>query len=29
VQVIKVGFVGLAENLSAIAEIASDYADTP
>lgn len=29
VQVIKVGFVGTPENLSAIAEIASDYADTP
>lgn len=28
-QVIKVGFVGSAENLSAIAEIASDYADVP
>ncbi|QDL38986.1 bifunctional hydroxymethylpyrimidine kinase/phosphomethylpyrimidine kinase [Rhodoferax sediminis] len=29
VQVIKVGFVGSPENLSAIAEIASDYADVP
>lgn len=29
VQVIKVGFVGTADNLSAIAEIASDYADLP
>jgi len=29
VQVIKVGFVGSPENLSTIAEIASDYADTP
>jgi hydroxymethylpyrimidine/phosphomethylpyrimidine kinase len=29
VQVIKVGFVGTPENLSAIAEMASDYADTP
>ena len=29
VQIIKVGFVGSAENLSAIAEIASDYAETP
>ena len=28
-QVIKVGFCGSAENLSAIAEIASDYADVP
>ena len=28
-QVIKVGFVGSAETLSAIAEIASDYADVP
>ena len=28
-QVIKVGFVGSTENLSAIAEIASDYADVP
>ena len=28
-QVIKVGFAGSAENLSAIAEIASDYADVP
>ncbi len=28
-QVIKVGFVGSAENLSAIAEIASDYASVP
>lgn len=29
VQVIKVGFCGTPENLSAIAEIASDYADVP
>ena len=29
VQAIKVGFVGSAENLSAIAELASDYADVP
>ena len=29
VQVFKVGFVGTPENLSAIAEIASDYADVP
>ncbi len=29
VQVIKVGFAGSAENLSAIAEIASDYAEVP
>jgi hydroxymethylpyrimidine/phosphomethylpyrimidine kinase len=29
VQVIKVGFVGTPENLSAIAEIATDYADVP
>jgi hydroxymethylpyrimidine/phosphomethylpyrimidine kinase len=29
VQVIKVGFAGTPENLSAIAEIASDYADVP
>lgn len=29
VQVFKVGFVGSPENLSTIAEIASDYADTP
>ncbi len=29
VQVIKVGFVGSPENLSAIAEIAADYADVP
>ena len=29
VQVFKVGFVGTPENLSAIAEIASDYADIP
>ncbi len=29
VQVFKVGFVGSPENLSAIAEIASDYADVP
>lgn len=29
VQVIKVGFVGSPENLSTIAEIASDYADVP
>lgn len=29
VQVIKVGFVGSPENLSTIAEIASDYAGTP
>jgi len=29
VQVIKVGFVGSPENLSAIAEIATDYADVP
>ncbi|MDO8278819.1 MAG: bifunctional hydroxymethylpyrimidine kinase/phosphomethylpyrimidine kinase [Burkholderiaceae bacterium] len=28
-QVIKVGFVGSPENLSAIAEIAADYADVP
>lgn len=28
-QVIKVGFVGSAENLSVIAEIAADYADSP
>lgn len=28
-QVIKVGFVGSAENLSTIAEIAADYADVP
>ncbi len=29
VQVIKVGFVGTPENISAIAEIAADYADVP
>ncbi len=29
VQIIKVGFAGSPENLSAIAEIASDYADVP
>ena len=29
VQVFKVGFVGTPENLSAIAEIAADYADVP
>ncbi len=29
VQVIKVGFAGSPENLSAIAEIASDYSDVP
>jgi len=29
VQVIKVGFVGSPENLSAIAELASDYSDIP
>lgn len=29
VQVIKVGFVGSPENLSTIAEIATDYADVP
>jgi len=29
VQAIKVGFVGSPENLSAIAELASDYADVP
>jgi hydroxymethylpyrimidine/phosphomethylpyrimidine kinase len=29
VQVIKVGFVGSPENLSAVAELASDYADVP
>jgi hydroxymethylpyrimidine/phosphomethylpyrimidine kinase len=29
VQVIKVGFVGSAENVSTIAEIAADYADLP
>ncbi|MDR3454938.1 MAG: bifunctional hydroxymethylpyrimidine kinase/phosphomethylpyrimidine kinase [Rhodoferax sp.] len=29
VQVIKVGFVGSPENLSAIAEVATDYADVP
>ena len=29
VQVFKVGFVGSPENLSAIAEIASDYSDVP
>ena len=29
VQAIKVGFVGNPENLSAIAELASDYADVP
>ena len=29
VQVFKVGFVGTPENLSAIAEMASDYADVP
>lgn len=29
VQVFKVGFVGTPENLSAIAEIASDYPDVP
>lgn len=29
VQLIKVGFAGSPENLSAIAEIASDYAETP
>jgi hydroxymethylpyrimidine/phosphomethylpyrimidine kinase len=29
VQVIKVGFVGSIENISAIAEIAADYADLP
>ena len=28
-QVIKIGFCGSAENLSAIAEIASDYSDVP
>jgi hydroxymethylpyrimidine/phosphomethylpyrimidine kinase len=28
-QVFKVGFVGTPENLSAIAELASDYADVP
>ncbi len=28
-QVIKIGFCGSAENLSAIAEIAADYADVP
>ena len=29
VEVIKIGFVGSPENLSAVAGIASDYADTP
>ncbi|OGB29306.1 MAG: hydroxymethylpyrimidine/phosphomethylpyrimidine kinase [Burkholderiales bacterium RIFCSPLOWO2_12_FULL_61_40] len=29
VQVFKVGFVGTPENLSAVAELASDYADVP
>ncbi len=29
VQAIKVGFVGTPENISAVAEIASDYADVP
>ena len=29
VQVFKIGFAGSAENLSAIAEICSDYADVP
>jgi len=29
VQAIKVGFVGSPENLSAVAELASDYADVP
>ena len=29
VQAIKVGFVGSPENISAIAEVASDYADVP
>lgn len=29
VQMIKVGFVGSVDNISAIAELASDYADTP
>lgn len=29
VQAIKVGFAGTSENLAAIAEIASDYAETP
>ena len=29
VQVIKIGFAGTPENLSAIAEIATDYADVP
>jgi hydroxymethylpyrimidine/phosphomethylpyrimidine kinase len=29
IQIIKVGFVGSAENLSAIAEVASDYPDVP
>ena len=29
VQIFKVGFVGSAENLSAIASIAADYAETP
>ena len=29
VQVIKVGFVGNPENLSAVAQLASDYADVP
>lgn len=29
IQVIKVGFVGSPENLGAIAELASDYADVP
>lgn len=29
VQVIKVGFVGSPENVSAIAEVAADYADVP
>lgn len=29
IQIIKVGFAGSTENLSAIAEIASDYADIP
>ena len=29
IQAIKVGFVGSPENLSAIAELASDYADVP
>lgn len=29
VQAIKVGFIGTPENISAVAEIASDYADVP